>query len=76
MRCRTRTTTAGTARATSAGCGSSASMLPLVRTAPRYSKFIAGLKAAEIEVDRKMLADMAVNDPDAFKQLVEVANGS
>ncbi len=41
-----------------------------------YSKFIAGLKAAEIEVDRKMLADMAVNDPEAFKQLVEAANGS
>jgi large subunit ribosomal protein L20 len=38
-----------------------------------YSQLIAGLKAAEIEVDRKMLADMAVNDPAAFAQLVEVA---
>jgi large subunit ribosomal protein L20 len=38
-----------------------------------YSRMMAGLKAAEIEVDRKMLAEMAVNDPDAFKQLVEVA---
>ena len=38
-----------------------------------YSTFIAGLKAAEIEVDRKMLADLAVNDADAFAQLVEVA---
>lgn len=38
-----------------------------------YNQFIAGLKAAEIEVDRKMLADMAVNDPKAFSQLVEVA---
>jgi large subunit ribosomal protein L20 len=38
-----------------------------------YSQFIAGLKAAEIEVDRKMLAEMAVNDPDAFAQLVAVA---
>ena len=38
-----------------------------------YSQFIAGLKAAEIEVDRKMLAEMAVSDPDAFAQLVEVA---
>ena len=37
-----------------------------------YSQFIAGLKAAEIEVDRKMLAEMAVNDPAAFSQLVEV----
>ena len=41
-----------------------------------YSQFIAGLKAAEVEVDRKMLADLAVNDPDAFAQLVEVARGS
>ena len=38
-----------------------------------YSRMMAGLKAADIEVDRKMLAEMAVNDPDAFKQLVEVA---
>ena len=38
-----------------------------------YSQLIAGLKAAEIEVDRKMLADMAVNDPEAFGQLVETA---
>ena len=35
---------------------------------------IAGLKAAEVEVDRKMLAEMAVNDPAAFKALVEVAS--
>jgi large subunit ribosomal protein L20 len=38
-----------------------------------YSQLIAGLKAAEIEVDRKMLADMAVNDPQAFSQLVDAA---
>jgi len=38
-----------------------------------YSKFIAGLKAAEVEVDRKMLAEMAVSDPKAFAHLVEVA---
>lgn len=38
-----------------------------------YSRLIAGLKAAELEVDRKMLADMAVNDPAAFSQLVELA---
>ncbi|HSF86474.1 MAG TPA: 50S ribosomal protein L20 [Acidimicrobiia bacterium] len=38
-----------------------------------YSKFVAGLKAADIEVDRKMLAEMAVNDPAAFASLVEVA---
>ncbi|HEU4749694.1 MAG TPA: 50S ribosomal protein L20 [Acidimicrobiia bacterium] len=38
-----------------------------------YSTFMAGLKAAEIDVDRKMLAEMAVSDPESFKQLVEVA---
>ena len=38
-----------------------------------YSRFIAGLKAAEIEVDRKMLAEMAVSDPEAFGSLVETA---
>ena len=38
-----------------------------------YSQFIAGLKTAEIEVDRKMLAEMAVNDPASFAQLVEVS---
>ena len=38
-----------------------------------YSQFISGLKAAEVEVDRKMLADLALNEPDAFAQLVEVA---
>ncbi len=41
-----------------------------------YSKLIAGLKAAEIEVDRKMLADMAVHDPEAFRQLVESAGAA
>ena len=39
-----------------------------------YSRFIAGLKAAEVEVDRKILADLAVTDPAAFTALVAVAN--
>lgn len=38
-----------------------------------YSQLIAGLKAAEIEIDRKMLAELAVNDPTAFTALVEAA---
>ena len=38
-----------------------------------YSRLIAGLKAAEIEVDRKMLAEIAVNDPDSFRALVAAA---
>ncbi|MEZ5244695.1 MAG: 50S ribosomal protein L20 [Acidimicrobiales bacterium] len=41
-----------------------------------YSRFIAGLKAAEIEVDRKMLSEMAIHDPAAFTVLVEAANGA
>ena len=38
-----------------------------------YSRFIAGLKAAGIEVDRKVLADLAVTDPAAFGALVKQA---
>ncbi|WP_062377452.1 50S ribosomal protein L20 [Demequina pelophila] len=38
-----------------------------------YNRFIQGLKAAEIEVDRRMLAELAVNDEAAFATLVEVA---
>ena len=36
-----------------------------------YSKLIAGLKKADIDLDRKVLADIAVHDKDAFSQLVE-----
>jgi large subunit ribosomal protein L20 len=36
-----------------------------------YSKFMAGLKKAAIEVDRKVLADLAVNDPAAFGSIVD-----
>jgi len=38
-----------------------------------YSRFIAGLAAAGVEVDRKVLADLAVSDPGAFSKLVHVA---
>ncbi len=41
-----------------------------------YSRFIAGLKAAEIEVDRKMMSEMAIHDPAAFTALVEAADGA
>src|SRR3954451_2147850 len=41
-----------------------------------YNRFIQGLKAAGIEVDRKNLADLAVNDAAAFAALVEVARAS
>jgi large subunit ribosomal protein L20 len=36
-----------------------------------YSRFMAGLKKANIDIDRKVLADMAVNDPAAFGSIVE-----
>ena len=38
-----------------------------------YSRFIAGLRIAEIEVDRKVLADLAVREPAAFTALVQAA---
>ena len=41
-----------------------------------YSRFINGLKCAGVEVDRKVLADLAVNEPEAFTSLVEVASAS
>ncbi|MBS3755358.1 MAG: 50S ribosomal protein L20 [Desulfobacteraceae bacterium] len=39
-----------------------------------YSKFISGLKRANIELDRKVLADLAVSDPYAFSQLAGTAS--
>ncbi len=41
-----------------------------------YNRFIQGLKAAGIEVDRRMLAELAVRDAAAFAALVEVARGA
>ena len=41
-----------------------------------YNRFIQGLRAAEIEVDRRMLAELAVNDEAAFAALVEIAKAN
>ena len=41
-----------------------------------YNRFIQGLKAAEVEVDRRMLAELAVNDPAAFAALVKTAKAN
>ncbi len=41
-----------------------------------YSRFVNGLKAAGVEVDRKVLADLAVTDPAAFAALVAVSQGA
>ena len=38
-----------------------------------YSRFMAGVKKAAIEIDRKMLAELAVNDPAAFSSIVDRA---
>ena len=38
-----------------------------------YNQFVAGLKKAEIDLDRKVLADLAVNDPPAFSKIAEQA---
>ncbi len=39
-----------------------------------YSRLMNGLKLAGVEINRKVLADLAVNDMNAFKELVEIAN--
>jgi large subunit ribosomal protein L20 len=41
-----------------------------------YNRFVQGLKAAGVEVDRRMLAELAVSDPPAFSALVEVAKNA
>jgi large subunit ribosomal protein L20 len=41
-----------------------------------YNKFIQGLKKAEIDIDRKILADLAVRDAGTFTKIVEAAKGS
>jgi large subunit ribosomal protein L20 len=41
-----------------------------------YSKFIHGLKKAHIELDRKILSDLAQNEPEIFKKLVEVSQAA
>ena len=41
-----------------------------------YNRFIQGLKAAGVEVDRRVLSELATNEPETFKTLVEVARKS
>ena len=41
-----------------------------------YSTFISGLRKANVEINRKILADLAVQQPEAFKSLVEVAKAA
>lgn len=41
-----------------------------------YSKFMGGLKKANIEINRKMLSEIAINDPQTFAKLVETAKNA
>jgi large subunit ribosomal protein L20 len=41
-----------------------------------YSKLIAGLAKAKVAIDRKILSDLALSDPNAFKKVVEVARAA
>ena len=41
-----------------------------------YSQFIAGLKRAGVELDRKVLADLAVREPEEFRRIVALAKGA
>ncbi len=41
-----------------------------------YNKFMHGLSLAKVDINRKILADMAVREPAAFAQLVEIAKGA
>ena len=41
-----------------------------------YNQFMAGLRAANVELDRKVLADLAVSDPEAFAKLTEQAKAA
>ena len=41
-----------------------------------YSKFIAALKKAEIDLDRKSLSELAIRDPEGFKAVVETAKSA
>ncbi|MBW1858737.1 MAG: 50S ribosomal protein L20 [Deltaproteobacteria bacterium] len=40
-----------------------------------YSRFMQGLKRAQVEIDRKVLADLAISDPNGFSQLAAIAAG-
>ena len=68
-----RTATAATARRSSVDSGSQRINAGARANGMSYSTFINGLKAAGVEVDRKILADLAVHDPAAFASLVRTA---
>ncbi len=64
-----------TRSARSAPCGSSASTPASVQFGLTYSRFIAGLEKAGIEIDRKVLSDLAIREPVAFEAIVTKGQG-
>ena len=54
-----------------ASCGSFASTRRSANAGLSYSEFIHGLKKAGIELDRKSLSEIAINDPSGFDQIVQ-----
>ena len=86
-RCAFRRSTASSRSATSASSGSPASTrrrqlwIARVNAAARaegisYSKFIAGLAKAGVALNRKMLSEIAIHDPEGFKTIVEIAKNA
>ena len=67
---------AGCANVSSASCGSSASTPPAGRAACAISQLIHGLQLANIGLNRKTLADLAIADPKMFDQIAEMAKKS
>lgn len=65
------TATVVTRSATSALCGSSVSTLPARLYDMSYSQLMGALHKNGIEINRKVLADLAVNNPEAFKAIVD-----
>ncbi len=41
-----------------------------------YSRFIKGLSTAKVEIDRKMLSELAINSPESFKKIVDLAKSN
>lgn len=62
--------------AISAACGSPASTRPAAPEGVNYSTFMNGLKKSGIELNRKMLSEMAIHDPKSFSALVETAKNA
>ncbi len=63
--------TVKTIRETSVHYGFNVSTLELVAHGMSYSQFMGKVKANNIELNRKVLADLAMNNPEAFKAIVE-----